>query len=185
MTDPEYIAGFRNNSESIISSFYQKHKERFIAFFRTHYGKPVDYLTDLYQDSCLILWQNIRDDKLREDNLVSSLTTYLISVGKYSMMARDRKYKEIIDDDAISRLNYVESDEEDLKNRIEREEYINDLVSHMSPPCSDILKAFYWDRFSGQQIADILGYRNADSVKTQKHKCMEKLKALITKFPNE
>ena len=185
MTDLEYIAGFRSNNESIISSFYQKYKERFIAYFRSHFRKSDEYLTDLYQDSCLVLWQNIRDDKLREDNLTSSLETYLISVGKYSMMARDRKYKEILDDDAISRLRFVESDEEELKSRIEREDYINNLVANMKPPCSELLKAFYWDRLSGQQIANKLGYSNPDSVKTQKHKCMGKLKALIGKYPKE
>ena len=185
MTDLDYIAGFRSNDESIIASFYQKYKERFFAYFRVHYRKSDEYLTDLYQDSCLVIWQNIRDDKLREDNLSSSIETYLISVGKYSMMARDRKYKEILDDDAIAGLRFVESDEEDLKYRLEREAYINDVVANMKPPCSELLKAFYWDRLSGKQIAEKLGYSNPDSVKTQKHKCMGKLKALIGKYPKE
>lgn len=180
MTDLDYIVGFRNNNESIISSFYKKNRSRFISYFKKHYQKSEDYLTDLYQESCIILWQNVRDEKLREDNLTSSLETYLISVGRYSMMAKDRKYKEILDDAVISKLRFVESDEEELKNRIEREEYIDQLVKKMVPPCSELLKAFYWDKLSGQQIAIKLGYSSPDSVKTQKHKCMGKLKALVT-----
>ena len=101
------------------------------------------------------------------------------------MMARDRKYKEILDDEAISRLRFVESDEEELKNRIEREEFIGRIVSEMKSPCAELLRAFYWDRLSGQQIAQKLGYSNPDSVKTQKHKCMGKLKALIGKYTKD
>ena len=185
MRDADYIAGFKSNNEAVITSFYNEFKGGFIAFFRTHYGKTDDYLIDLFQDCCLILWQNIRDGKLREDNLSSSLSTYLLSIGKYTMMARDRKYKEILDDEAISRLRFVESDEEELKNRIEREEFIGRIVSEMKSPCAELLRAFYWDRLSGQQIAQKLGYSNPDSVKTQKHKCMGKLKALIGKHPKD
>lgn len=185
MTDTDYISGFKNNNESIISSFYKEYKDRFCSYFKSHFGKTGEYLTDLFQDSCLILWQNIRDDKLRQDNLTSSLLTYLLSVGKYTMMARDRKYKEILDDDAISRLRFVASDEEELKKRIEREDFIYRVVSEMKPPCSELLKAFYWDKLSGQRIALKMGYSNSDSVKTQKHKCMGKLKALMAKYPSE
>ena len=184
MTDIDFIAGFKNNDDTIISSFYKEYKDRFFSYFKAHYGKTKEYLTDLFQDSCLVLWQNIRDEKLRPDNLTSSLITYLLSVGKYTMMARDRKYKEIQDDDAIAKLRFVASDEEELKNQIEREAYISQVVSGMKSPCAELLKAFYWDKLSGQQIAQKLGYSNADSVKTQKHKCMGKLKALIGKYPN-
>ena len=185
MTDAEYIVGFRNNDESIISSFYGAYKGRFVSYFKVHFGKTDAYLTDLFQDSCLALWQNIRDEKLREDNLTSSLMTYVLSIGKYTMMARDRKIKEILDDEAISRLRFIESDEEELKTLIEREAFINGIVSQMKSPCAELLKAFYWDRLSGQQIALKLGYSNPDSVKTQKHKCMGKLKALIGKYPKD
>ena len=182
-TDNEIIAGFRHNNEAIIAEFYRETRDRFFSYFKIHYGKSTDYLTDLFQDSCVILWQNIRDGKLREDNLSSSLATYLLSVGKYTMMAKDRKFKEIVDDTAIMRLKFVEDDAEELKNRIERENAIDRIVQSMPSPCAELLQAFYWDKLSGQQIADKLGYSNADSVKTQKHKCMRKLKALIAKFP--
>ena len=185
MKDTDYIAGFRCNNEAVISSFYNEFKGRCVAYFQTHYGKSDDYLIDLFQDCCLILWQNIRDGKLREDNLTSSLSTYLLSIGKYTLMARDRKYKEILDDEAISRLRFVETDEEELKNRIEREEFISRIVAEMKSPCAELLRAFYWDRLSGQQIALKLGYSSPDSVKTQKHKCMGKLKALIGKYPKD
>lgn len=179
MLDKDYIKGFYNNDEVVIGLFYKEHQNLFIMYFKTHYQKSYEYLVDLFQDSCVILWQNIHDHKLREDNLSSSLSTYLLSIGKYTMMAKDRKFKEIIDDEEISKLRYIADDADELKDKIEREQRINNLVSNMMSPCSELLKAFYWDRLSGQEIAVKLGYSGADSVKTQKHKCMGKLKQLI------
>ena len=98
-------------------------------------------------------------------------------------MAKDRKYKEIIDDKAISNLRFVADDADELKYQIEREDFINRVVASLNSPCDQILRAFYWDKLSGVQIAEKLGYSNPDSVKTQKNKCMNKLKQLVAKFP--
>ena len=177
------ISGFRNNDQQIINSFYKANFLLFINYFKTRYGKTQEYIVDLFQDSCVILWQNIHDGKLREDNLSSSLSTYLLSIGKYTMMAKDRKYKEILDDNAINNLRFVVDDADELKYQIERENFIDRAVSSLKSPCNELLRAFYWDKLSGQQIALKLGYGNPDSVKTQKNKCMNKLKQLVSKFP--
>ncbi len=52
----------------------------------------------------------------------------------------------------------------------------------MKAPCDKLLIAQYWHRLSGAEIAKRLGYNSADSVKSQKFKCIQKLKALVDKF---
>jgi hypothetical protein len=96
MTDKEYIEGFLKNDEKVISSFYRSYRFMFTSHFMSKYRKDEDYVSDLFQDSCITIWSNITNKKLTPDNLTSSLSTYLISVGRFTMMAKDRKYKEII-----------------------------------------------------------------------------------------
>lgn len=182
MKDKEIIKGFLANDEQVITEFYRGFKFRFCTYFRAKFSKDENYVNDLYQDVCSVLWNNIQTGKLTPETLTSSLSTYLISVGKYSLMAKDRKYKEITNDEEIRKLNFVEDDADELKNRIEREDFVERMVSEMKPPCSDILKAFYWDRLSGAEIAEKHNFSNADSVKTQKYKCLKKLKPLLTAF---
>mgnify|MGYP002519592679 CR=1 FL=1 len=182
MKDSDIINGFLTNDEKIITSFYQEFKFRFCTFFRTRYEKDEDYVNDLYQDACAIFWNNIQTGKLTSNNLTSSISTYLISIGKYSLMAKDRKYKEIVNDEEIKKLDFIEDDAEELKARIEREDFVERMVSEMKPPCSDLLKAVYWDKLSGSEIAERQNFSNADSVKAQKYKCMKKLKSLLETF---
>lgn len=184
MTDLEYIQGFKNNNERAINSFYNHFRQLFFAYFRSHFSKNEAYILDLFQDSCVVLWQNIRQGKLTESNLSSSLSTYFLSVGKYTMMAKDRKFKEIVNDTEISKLKFVEDDAEQLQERIEREDLVMQTVSEMKPPCDTILKAQYWDKLSGEQIAQKFGYSNADSVKAQKFKCIKKLRVILEKVIN-
>lgn len=52
----------------------------------------------------------------------------------------------------------------------------------MKAPCNKLLIAQYWYRLPGAKIAKKLGYRSVDSVKSQKFKCIRKLRALVDKF---
>jgi DNA-directed RNA polymerase specialized sigma24 family protein len=50
----------------------------------------------------------------------------------------------------------------------------------MDEPCCSLLDKFYWEELSGEEIARQMNYKNADTVKTQKYKCMQKLKVALT-----
>ena len=182
MTDVEYIRGFRNNDERAISAFYKTIRPAFFAYFRTHFSKDDAYILDLFQDTCIVLWKNIQHGKLTEAGLRSALSTYFLSIGKYTMMAKDRKYKEIIDDEELGKLAFLEDDAQVLQKRIELEDFVYRMVSEMKPPCDKLLKAQYWDKLSGAEIAEKYGYSGPDSVKTQKSKCIKKLRPLIEKY---
>lgn len=182
MTDVEYIRGFRQNDERVISDFYKEIRPSFLAFFRMRYSKDDEYILDLFQDACVVLWKNVQYRKLTEESLKSALSAYLLSIGKYTMMAKDRKFKEIVSDEELSKLAFVEDDFEELRERLELEDFVYRMVSDMRPPCDKLLKAYYWERLSGAEIAEKYGYSGSDSVKTQKSKCINKLRLLIEKF---
>ena len=57
---------------------------------------------------------------------------------------------------------------------------IEEVVDKMGKPCAPLLKLFYWEKKSWTDIAQELPYSGADSAKTQKNKCMGKLKVLVT-----
>ena len=174
MNDLQIIDGFRNNDRKIINGFYAANRGAFLNHFRTNYGKDDDYLLDLYQDANVILWENIKTGKLGK--MTSTLTTYLFAVGKYKMMANDRKFKEMTTEIDLQNLDLVDLDAEEMEEKEEKERKIDEIVSKMTYPCSDILRMHYWEKLSGEEIAKRMKYASTDAVKTQKYKCMQKLK---------
>ena len=58
----------------------------------------------------------------------------------------------------------------------ERYRLVRNMVSQMGQPCAPLLLKFYWENLSWEKIAQDLNYANANSAKTQKNKCMNKLK---------
>ena len=49
----------------------------------------------------------------------------------------------------------------------------------LGEPCRSLLRAYYHDDKSMQQIAVAFGYTNPDNAKTQKYKCLTRLKKIF------
>ena len=58
-------------------------------------------------------------------------------------------------------------------------------MSKIGEPCKSLLEAYYIQKKQMQQIATEFGYTNADNAKTQKYKCLVRLKKLFfAKYKN-
>lgn len=72
--------------------------------------------------------------------------------------------------------------EEDLEMHEKRQQDFSIMETAMSKigePCKSLLEAYYIQKKQMQQIADEFGYTNADNAKTQKYKCLVRLKKLF------
>ncbi len=52
-------------------------------------------------------------------------------------------------------------------------------MGKIGEPCKSLLEAFYVHQKSMQEISSFFGYTNADNAKTQKYKCLMRLKKLF------
>ena len=52
-------------------------------------------------------------------------------------------------------------------------------MSKIGEPCKSLLDAYYIQKKHMQEIAVDFGYTNADNAKTQKYKCLMRLKKLF------
>ena len=200
MTDYELIQILSDDSLSrsehdrAFSEFYQNNRRPFVVYIKSKNKKYDDEtIYDWYQDSCVVLYDSIRAGKLSDAKTDIKLIHYLWRIGHNKYVDKCRKdhyqkeYEKAKKKAGIAgKINGKDiSVEKDIFDRIsETSEKISiayQAVRAMVEPCNTILTLFYWDEKSGQEIADICGYANADSVKTQRFKCMNKLKAYIKK----
>ena len=180
-----------------MAGFYDRVYPQFVSYFMNKFKKPEEYSMDLFHDSYMAMYDNILCGKLTPDNLTSSLYQYLLGIAIRKMQAGDRKnhefdkvnlYRRGEDEDEIldirvqRQLMDVADNEEAEKKQEELKDFVERAVEELKPPCDELLRHFYWDRLSGVEIAETMNYSNADSVKTQKNKCMKKLKPIVEQF---
>ncbi len=197
MTDKEYIRRFTVNDQAAMAGFYDRVYPQFVSYFRNKFKKPEEYSMDLFHDSYMAMYDNILCGKLTPDNLTSSLYQYLLGIAIRKMQAGDRKThefdkvpmfhtgpeEEVTLDTKVQKKLMDEADAEESEKKLnELKDFVERAVSELAPPCNELLRNFYWNRMSGNEIATAMNYSNADSVKTQKHKCMKKLKPIVEQF---
>ena len=52
-------------------------------------------------------------------------------------------------------------------------------MDQLGYPCNELLKAFYLESKNMQDIAEKFRYTNAENAKTQKYKCLTRLKKIF------
>lgn len=171
-----------------LNRFISGEKGKILTYLRKNYSVSDDDIDDIFQESSMALFLNIRDGKL--SNLTSSLGTYFMKVcinQTLKFLGKSSKAIPLIDESRISNGNTVQDDkvdelygfcmdteEEDRKVRMEL--LVNNIIASMTDTCKNILQGYYWNDFSTSTIADMFGFSDANSVKAQKYKCVKKFR---------
>ena len=171
-----------------LNRFISGEKGKILTYLRKNYSVSDDDIDDIFQESSMALYLNIRDGKL--SNLTSSLGTYFMKVcinHTLKFLSKSSKVVPLVDESRLSNGNAVRDDkidelygfcmdteEEDRKIRMEL--LVNNIIASMTDTCKNILQGYYWNDFSTSTIADMFGFSDDNSVKAQKYKCVKKFR---------
>jgi RNA polymerase sigma-70 factor (ECF subfamily) len=169
------LTNLRNDGEKALDMLYRSYKDEFFNFGR-QYLTVEDDISDVYQDSVIILYEKVTSGQLTQ--LTCSIKTYLFSIGKHLMINR---YK------SIQRTKFDGFEEIDLEGTVDvyppeltpQAEKLKKIVLKLEEGCQKILTLFYYRNFDLESIAIELGYKNANVVKSHKARCMKHLRKLF------
>jgi RNA polymerase sigma factor (sigma-70 family) len=166
-------SGFYNATS--IDEAYRLYREDFLRFGKRFLENEED-ITDIYQDSIMILFEHMQSGKL--ESIKCSVKTYLFSIGKYLMIDAFKKQKRTIfpGEEAIQ-FDAVHPD--DIEKTIiltEQQQLIAQVLEKLDTNCQKILTFFYYRRYDLNTIAEQLGYKSANVVKSYKSRCMDRLR---------
>ena len=140
-------------------------------------------IEDVFQESMIVLLQKVKSGAVvisREGALFS----YLVQIGKFTASNLSRK-KSPITDNLVTITDNLHKECEDIsvgEEQKSQDEFLDRVFDSLPSDCKTLLKHFYWGHKPMDQIASILGMRNADSAKTKKNKCMNKFKDIAAKL---
>lgn len=180
---------FSFQDERLLGHFFKKERSKVLAVLNNRLSISTEDAEDIYQDACIALFNNIRNKKLKI--LTCSLSTYFMqiclnmgynfvnrghSTTSFNQMLENIQYDEY----SFTQLETVLSLGDGLSQ--EQTSMMRDIVQDLPHPCEDILWAYYGDDLSMKEIACIIGFNGADSVKSKKSQCMSKLKKRFTRI---
>ncbi|NCX96840.1 MAG: sigma-70 family RNA polymerase sigma factor [Chitinophagia bacterium] len=181
-----------DNEASLLAAFAKGNHEAASKVFAQNYKIVKGWLLkagcnehdaeDLFQESLMVLYGKAQN---AEFMLQCSINTYLMSVCKHLWFKKANKSKT---NPIIADADEHHSDSMQMQYSIhvaeheERELHYKKLeqaLDALGEPCKKLIKAYYHHDMSMQQIASAFGYTSADNAKTQKYKCLTRLKKLF------
>ncbi len=177
----------KNGSEEAFKEVYQQNRQLFLNFAQK-YGLGKEDLLDIYQDAYITFYENVMEGKLVQ--LTSTLSTYLISIGKYMILDRLRKNKHNVHNESVLNLAHqkddlIETFELDIEELTPDEVLLERYFEELGEKCKAILIMFYYKRYSIREIKAAGNYNSENVVKSQKSRCLKTLKQLFNNTPKQ
>lgn len=185
------------NYEDIVREWYNRLRPEFLRRLTAKYsGLSLYDAENLYQDTFIAVQENLMLGRVKED---TSWSSYIMTIG---MNMASKAWRRIGKTDSTD-LGFDNDDEDDGSKTARRvqnllkampsgeeesplyknEEALSLLgneLTHTPEPCASIIKLFYYESLSMDEIAEEIGYKNATTAKAKKSQCMTDLISRVT-----
>ncbi len=175
--DAQLLQGLAAGARLATAQVYKQHYPTVMHWLRGAGGDEAD-AADVFQEAMVVLFEKAKTEDFR---LTCRIGTYLFAICKhlwYKRLEQRKRAPAPFSDDVEHDAAY----EDDIAAHEEREEHYAQLdvaLEGLGEPCRSLLRAFYHQDKSMQQIAADFGYTNPDNAKTQKYKCLMRLKKIF------
>ncbi|HEY5751233.1 MAG TPA: sigma-70 family RNA polymerase sigma factor [Chryseolinea sp.] len=177
MIQNEIIKKIRSGGQTELGLVYAEYREEFLRWITKEYHCSDDDSKDIYQLTILIFYDNIKQGKL--ETLVSSVKTYLFGIGKNIVKEYIRKEKRYTPINQEKWLKEYLVEEQTQAPDEHAFDVAGIALAKLGNPCRRLIEMFYYEKKSMPEISEALQYKNAETAKNQKCKCMARLRKIF------
>ncbi len=170
------LKGLAENDKKAIEVIY-KDNFNIIQNYILNNNGSYDDARDIFQEAMIALYEKAQTESFV---LTCKINTYIYSVCKRLWLKRlhqiDKYHNQI---DGFEETIQVEEDLEIHEKRNMDFAMMERAMNSLGEPCRSLIESFYIKKVNMQDLAKQFGYTNADNAKTQKYKCLVRLKKLF------
>lgn len=176
---PKLVSDLQAGQQDRLREVYEAYRKPFLLWANSRFHCSEEEAREVYQDLILAFYENVMNGKV--NTLNSKLQTYLFGIGKFILLKRIDKGKRLdaLGDDSLDISIPADQLPGFETEQTERSATMLSAINQLGDNCRDLLIHVYYHRLSGEIIAERLGYKNSDVVKSQKARCMKKLRTLV------
>jgi RNA polymerase sigma factor (sigma-70 family) len=170
------LDGLAANEKYAIETIYRENYTAIHSFIVKNNGYPED-ARDIFQEAMIVLFEKAKTSSFV---LSCQIKTYLYSVCKRLWLKRLQQQSRMYP--GFELLKETVAVEEEIEAHEKQNADFNLMekaLIKIGEPCKSILEAYYIQKKSMPDIAEAFGYTNADNAKTQKYKCLVRLKKIF------
>lgn len=170
------LEGLATDDKAVIERIYRDNYPMVQSMIINNNG-TIDDAADIFQEGMIVIYQKAQQVDFE---LNCQLKTYIYSVCRRLWLKKLQQAQRFGNNADLG--EDVVAVEEDLDYHEQKQHEFNIMESALAKigePCKSLLEAYYLQKKGMQEIAANFGYSNADNAKTQKYKCLVRLKKLF------
>lgn len=170
------LEGLARNDKSAVETIYRLNYTMIQSLVINNNGSSDD-AKDIFQETMIVLYEKARSGTFELNCLIK---TYVYSVARRLWLKKLQQASRFGGDLGTAEHTVpVEDDLDDHQQRDLEFTMMEKAMGGLGEPCRSLLEAFYLKKQSMQEIASAFGYTNAENAKTQKYKCLVRLKKVF------
>ena len=178
MSEHSMILQLRYGNVQVLEKIYSEFRAAFINWMAHAYQCDREEALEIYQFVILTFYENVLEGKF-DGSSSASIKTYLFSIGKNKMLAERRKgarFEEVKDtsDEKVIHFDFDAGTPNDPRLEVAKR-----VIEKVGNPCKQLLELFYFNNLDHEEIAVVMGYKNGNTVKNLKYKCVQRIRKLL------
>jgi len=176
--DPEILASIKSGKNSQVLSYLYETTLRKVRHYILTHGGNMDQASDIFQDSVIILFNQVRKGKFDEKHAIDA---FVYTVAKNLWLNKLRDEKRISNYEDMTVFEVAESGKDSLSDLItkERSAAVSKLFGQLNEKCRELLHYYNHEGLSMKEISEKLGYNNEQVAKASHYRCKQSLINLI------
>ena len=137
---------------------------------------------DIFQDSVIILFNQIRLNKFNESN---SIDGFIFSISKNLWIDKVRRDKKFTNYDSPDQFNVISDSTNLLEDLISKEktQAMKEVFNLLDEKCQKILTYVIFEKRSMKEVSTLMNYSSDDVAKTNHYRCKQYLSKLVKSNP--
>jgi RNA polymerase sigma factor (sigma-70 family) len=174
--DKDLLEGLKLQDKNCIEKIYRQNFQMVQTLILNNRGSSDD-AADIFQETMIVLYEKSINPSFE---LSCQLKTYIYSVARRLWLKKLQQQQRIgLQTDDFEQVIPIEDDVEDHQKQQDSFTIMEKSMAKIGEPCKSLLEAFYINKKQMQEIALEFKYTNADNAKTQKYKCLVRLKKIF------
>ncbi len=170
------LEGLAISDRKAVETLYRENYNMVQTLIINNNGSSDD-AKDIFQETMIVLYEKVRSGTFE---LNCQIKTFVYSVSRRLWLKRlQQQNRYSAPGDSIENVVAVEEELGDHEQRNAEFEMMEKAISNLGEPCKSLLEAYYLQKQNMQDIAASFGYTNAANAKTQKYKCLMRLKKIF------
>ena len=170
------LKGLAKNDAKSVEIIYKNNFNMVQSFILNNNG-TYDDARDIFQEAMIVLYENVKSETFV---LTCQIKTYLYSICRRLWLKRLQQMQKYLPNANGVEETVVVDEDLEVHDQLNSDFLMMEkALASIGEPCKSLLEAYYFEKKSMPQIADFFGYTNADNAKTQKYKCLMRLKKIF------